>query len=96
MTKEIDYHEFVKIFRTNDTIEANEYLDFGWILLNVEKIQVAEQSFNTYFVLGWNKPIQDVKYGRDYGQRMKDEYKAYYGEDLEFDSKWENPFKGAE
>lgn len=38
MTKEIDYSEFVKLFRTDDTIEANEYLDLGWILLNVEKV----------------------------------------------------------
>ena len=85
MTKEIDYSKFVKLFRTDDTIEANEYLDLGWILLNVEKVQVAEQSFSTYFVLGWKKPIEDIKYGRDYGQRMKDEYNVYYGKDLDLD-----------
>ena len=83
MTKEIDYHEFVKIFRTNDTIEANEYLDFGWILLNVEKVQVGEQSFNTYFVLGWNKPIDEISYGRSYSQRMDNNLKERYGNNID-------------
>jgi hypothetical protein len=80
MTKEIDYSEFVKLFRTDDTIEANEYLDLGWILLNVEKVQVAEQSFNTYFMLGWNKPIDAITYGRSYSQRLKDGLKEKYGD----------------
>lgn len=92
MTKEIDYHEFVKLFRTSDTIEANEYLDLGWILLNVEKVQVAEQSFNTYFVLGWNKPLEEIECGRSYSQRLKDGLKEKYGYNIDIETNNDVPF----
>ena len=46
------YSGFVRLYETDSSVEANEYLECEWVLLNVVKTQVAEESWNTYYVLG--------------------------------------------
>ena len=51
------YSGFVRLYETDSSVEANEYLECEWVLLNVVKTQVAEESWSTYYVLGWNKDV---------------------------------------
>ena len=74
------YSRFVRLHETDSSIEANEYLECEWVLLNVVKTQVAEESWNTYYVLGWNKRIEDIKRGRCYEERIKEEFEKKYGQ----------------
>ena len=71
------YSGFVKLYETDSSIEANEYLECEWVLLNVVKTQVAEESWNTYYVLGWNKKIEDIKRGRSWKERMDADIENY-------------------
>ena len=77
------YSSFKKIYQTSDSIEANEYLDLGWILLNVVKTQVAEESWSVYYVLGWSGKVEDIKRGKTFGERLKAEFKEQHGETLD-------------
>lgn len=74
------YSKFIRLYETSDSVEANEYLEFGWTLLNVVKAQVAEESWNTYYTLGWDKRIEDIKRGRSYEERIRHEFEAKYGQ----------------
>lgn len=38
------YNKFIRLHETSDSVEANEYLECGWVLLNVVKTQVSEES----------------------------------------------------
>ena len=58
-------------------MEANEYLECGWILLNVVKTQVAEESWNTYYVLGWNTDVENIKRGRSWKERVDTDMESY-------------------
>lgn len=64
------YSGFVRLYETDSSVEANEYLECEWVLLNVVKTQVAEESWNTYYVLGWNKKVEDIKRGRSWKERI--------------------------
>ena len=77
------YSKFIRLYETSDSVEANEYLECGWTLLNVVKTQVAEESWNTYYVLGWNKRIEDIKRGRCYEERIKKEFEKKYAQSPE-------------
>lgn len=77
------YNKFVRLHETSDSLEANEYLECGWVLLNVVKTQVSEESWNTYYILGWNKCIEDIKRGRGYKERVKGEFEEKYGKSPE-------------
>lgn len=68
------YSKFVRLYETSSSVEANEYLECGWTLLNVTKTQVAEESWSTYYVLGWDKDIESISRGRSYKQRLDDEF----------------------
>lgn len=74
------YSNFLILHETSDSVEANEYLVCGWTLLNVVKTQVAEESWNTYYVLGWNKKIEDVKRGRSWKERLDSDVEDYLKE----------------
>ena len=87
MTKEnISYEGFVRLHETDSCIEANEYLEHGWVLLNVVKTQVAKESWTTYYIVGWNKSIDNIKYGRPYGERLRQEFKEKFPNSFDTDS----------
>ncbi len=65
------YSKFKRVYETSDSIEANEYLELGWVLLNVIKTQIAEESWNNYYILGWNKESEELQRGRTYSQRIR-------------------------
>lgn len=71
------YNKFIRLYETSDSVEANEYLEYGWVLLNVVKTQVAEESWNTYYVLGWNKELENISRGRSYKQRIDADIENY-------------------
>lgn len=71
------YSGFVRLYETDSSVEANEYLECEWVLLNVVKTQVAEESWNTYYVLGWNKKVEDIKRGRSFKERMDADIENY-------------------
>ncbi|WP_314885564.1 hypothetical protein [Psychrobacter immobilis] len=71
------YSGFVRLYETDSSVEANEYLECEWVLLNVVKTQVAEESWNTYYVLGWNKKVEDIKRGRSWKERMDADIESY-------------------
>lgn len=73
------YSKFIRLYETGDSVEANEYLELGWVLLNVVKTQTAEESWTTYYVLGWNKDIENISRGRSYKQRLSDDFEKKYG-----------------
>jgi len=74
------YNKFIRLHETSDSVEANEYLECGWVLINVVKTQVAEESWNTYYVLGWNKELENISRGRSYKQRMDNDFEKKYGQ----------------
>lgn len=80
MSDKTDYSAFVQLYETNDSIEANEYLDCGWKLLDVVKTQVADNSWSTYYVLGWNNSIDVIVRGRNFIERMASEIDTMYPE----------------
>lgn len=55
------FEDVCQLFSTSSSREANDYLNLGWILLNVESIQHSEHGWNTGFVLGWKKSSGEVK-----------------------------------
>lgn len=69
------YSNFKRVYETDSSIEANEYLELGWVLLNVVKTQTAKESWTTYYVLGWDGKVEDIKRGRTFGERLKSELK---------------------
>lgn len=71
------YNKFIRLHETSDSVEANEYLECEWVLLNVVKTQVSEESWNTYYVLGWNKKVEDIKRGRSWKERMDTDIENY-------------------
>lgn len=71
------YSGFVRLYETDSSVEANEYLECEWVLLNVVKTQVAEESWNTYYVLGWNKKVEDIKRGRSWKERVDADIESY-------------------
>lgn len=71
------YKKFIRLHETSDSVEANEYLECEWVLLNVVKTQVSEESWNTYYVLGWNKKVEDIKQGRSWKERMDTNIENY-------------------
>lgn len=77
------YSGFKKIYETSDSIEANEYLDLGWVLLNVVKTQIAEESWSVYYVLGWSGMVEDIKRGKTFSERMEAELKEQDGDSLD-------------
>ncbi|WP_201592041.1 hypothetical protein [Psychrobacter fozii] len=74
------YSGFVRLYETDSSVEANEYLECEWVLLNVVKTQVAEESWNTYYVLGWNKKVEDIKRGRSWKERLDSDAEDYLKE----------------
>lgn len=71
------YNKFIRLYETSDSVEANEYLECGWVLLNVVKTQVYEESWNTYYVLGQNKKVEDIKRGRSWKERLDTDIENY-------------------
>ena len=71
------YNKFIRLHETSDSVEANEYLECGWVLLNVVKTQVSEESWNTYYVLGWNTDAENIKRGRSWKERIDADIESY-------------------
>ncbi|PKR82892.1 hypothetical protein [Heyndrickxia camelliae] len=53
MEKQYNYPDIIKVFSTSREEVVNDYLDLGWVLLNVSQY--------TEYTLGWDKTKGEIK-----------------------------------
>ena len=47
------FKDIIEVYKTHSDKVANEYLNLGWVMLNVESQQSGAHDWNSVFVLGW-------------------------------------------
>ncbi len=61
MSDNINYEKVVEVAHADNASRVNEYLQLGWVLLNVESNQYSEHGWSTSYAIGWMKD-GDVKH----------------------------------
>lgn len=63
MEKQYNYTNIIQVLQTSSEKTVNEYLDLGWVLLNVATECRDDPRFSEYteFTLGWDKIKGEVK-----------------------------------
>lgn len=63
MDKQYNYPDIIKVFSTSREETVNEYLEIGWVLLNIVTDCHDDPKFSEYtvFTLGWDKTNGELK-----------------------------------